>query len=288
MIPKAGGLAELADRYDLFLVDQFGVLHDGSAAYPGTVEALARLKAAGRTVILVSNSGKRAADNQARLARLGFDPSSYDAFVSSGEVVWRLIADDRVPVPTTIPRPLRCLLVNRRSDETTIAGLDLDLADSAETADFVLLTGSDGDIRPLTDYRTALAPAAARRLPCLCANPDKVMILAEGAGFGAGAIADLYTELGGRVTWIGKPYPEIYRHALEAAGRFGCKPDPTRVIGIGDSIEHDIAGAKHAGFAAALVTAGIHIDDDEAMLAAAMQAHSAAPDQLLDRFVWRA
>lgn len=288
MIPKAAGLAELADRYDLFLVDQFGVLHDGSTAYPGAVEALGRLKAAGKTVILVSNSGKRAADNQVRLARLGFDPSSYDAFVSSGEVVWRLIADDQVPVPTTIPRPLRCLLVNRRGDETTISGLGLDLADSAETADFVLLTGSDGDIRPLTDYRTALTPAAARRLPCLCANPDKVMILAEGTGYGAGAIADLYTALGGQVTWIGKPYTEIYRHALEEAGRFGCKPDPSRVIGIGDSIEHDIAGAKHAGFAAALVTAGIHFDDDEAMLAAAMQTHSAVPDQLLDRFAWHA
>lgn len=287
-MPKAAGLADLADRYDLFLVDQFGVLHDGSAAYRGAVEALARLKGAGSTVILISNSGKRAADNQARLARLGFDRSSYDAFVSSGEVAWRRIADDQLPVAPGAARPLRCLLVNRRGDETAIAGLDLDLVDSAVAADLVLLTGSDGDIRPLADYRTLLAPAAARRLPCLCANPDKVMILAEGAGYGAGAIADLYTALGGPVTWIGKPYPEIYRYALEEAGRCGSRPEPGRVIGIGDSIEHDIAGAKHAGFAAALVTAGIHVSDDEAALAAAMQAHAAVPDHLLDRFVWRA
>ena len=284
MIPTASGLAALVERYDLYLVDQFGVLHDGESAYPGAIDALVRLKQAGKTVILISNSGRRAAGNEARLAALGFARSSWDLFVSSGEVAWARIARDEVPVATAA-RPLRCLLVNRRGEESAVAGLPLALVAAAEDADFVLITGSDGDVRPLDHYRALLGPAADRALPCLCANPDKVMVLADGTGFGAGRIADLYAELGGPVTWIGKPYPEIYRFALEEAGRLGPLPPATRMIGIGDSLEHDIAGARRSGFAAALVTSGIHRDDDPSALAAAMAAH-AAPDFLLPSFSW--
>ena len=278
-ILTANGVAEFAERYDLFLVDQFGVLHDGSAPYPGALEALARLKGAGKTVILISNSGRRAAGNETRLAKLGFDRASYDAFISSGEVAWRRIAEGAV-------RGRRCLLLNRRGDQSAIAGLPITLTETAEDADFVLITGSDGDIRPMADYRDMLAQAAGRGLPCLCANPDKLMVLPEGTASGAGQIADLYAKLGGSVTWIGKPYPEIYRFALEEAACRGVAPPPDRIIGIGDSIEHDIAGAKRAGYAAALVTAGIHASDDDSTLAAAMRRHDAVPDLLLPRFAW--
>lgn len=284
LIPTAAGLAALVERYDLFLVDQFGVLHDGESAYPGAIEALGRLKDAGRTIVLISNSGRRADGNIARLAALGFPRWSYHAFVSSGEVAWMRIARGQLPVATAV-QPLRCLLVNRRGDESAVAGLPLALVAAAVDADFVLITGSDGDIRPIAHYRDLLAPAAARGLPCLCANPDKVMIVAEGAGFGAGRIAEVYAELGGPVTWIGKPFPEIYRFALEEAARDRPLPPPERIIGIGDSLEHDVAGAKGAGFAAALVTSGIHADDGPDALAAAMAAH-AAPDLLLPRFTW--
>ncbi|MGF1626099.1 MAG: TIGR01459 family HAD-type hydrolase [Alphaproteobacteria bacterium] len=286
-ITTADGLSAIVEHYDLFLVDQFGVLHDGSAAYPGAVAALHELKAAGKTVILLSNSGRRAASNEARLAALGFDRACYDVCLCSGEVAWRQIAGGQLPVATTA-QPLRCLLVNRRGDESAVAGLPLAMVAAADDADFVLLAGSDGDIRPLDDYRALLAPAAARGLPCLCTNPDKVMVLAEGSGFGPGRIADLYAELGGPVTRIGKPFTEIYRVALEEAARLGPLPPPARTIGIGDSIEHDIAGAKRAGFAAALVRTGILSGADPATLAAAMRAHAASPDLYLARFAWSA
>jgi HAD superfamily hydrolase (TIGR01459 family) len=283
-IPSVSGVAALADRFDLFLVDQYGVLHDGERAFPGAVEALERLVAAGRAVILVSNSGRRTADNEARLAAIGFPRSSYHGFVSSGEVVWARIARGELPVAAA-GRPLHCLLVNRRGDESAVAGLPLTLVETGSEADFVLITGSDGDRLPLQHYRALLAPAAERRLPCLCANPDTVMVLPDGTAYGAGRIAALYAALGGPVTWIGKPHPEIYRFALEEAARLRPLPPPERIIGIGDSLAHDVAGARRAGFAAALVTTGIHAGDTPAALAAAMAAH-AAPNFLLDRFRW--
>lgn len=282
MVPEAlAELGELAARFDVFFIDQFGVLHDGSAPYPGAVEALAALKAAGKKIVLVSNSGKRAAPNEKRLVGLGFQPGTWDVFVSSGEVAWRTFAGelDRKPVA----RGTRCLLLSRGNDRSAIDGLGLDLVESGEQAEIVLLSGSEGDTRPMEFYRDLLAPAARARVPLVCTNPDKIMLTEAGLKFGAGAIADLYEEMGGSVERIGKPFPAIYRAALRDLG----DPAPAGIVGIGDSIEHDIAGARNAGIKAALVRSGILADLAPHELDAAFVSHGATPDFLLPQFVWR-
>lgn len=272
-------LSALAARHDIFLVDQFGVLHDGTAPYPGAIEALAALKATGKRVVLLSNSGKRSSPNEARLIRLGFRPGSWDLFLSSGEVAWRRLAGQLDTPP--LPAGTRCLLLARDNDRSAMDGLNLAPATDGRDADIVLLAGSEGDRFPLQHYRTLLAPAAGRNVPCLCTNPDRVMLTAVGPRFGAGQIAELYASLGGPVTWIGKPFPEIYRVALDTIGSGSA-------VGIGDSIEHDIAGARGAGISAALVRSGILADLDADGLAAAFTAEGATPDYLLPGFVWQA
>ena len=124
----------------------------------------------------------------------------------------------------------------------------------AAQADVILLTASEGDRFDLDHYRRLLAAAAKSGIPCICTNPDKIMLTGAGPKFGAGRIAELYEEMGGKVTWIGKPFPAIYEAALKAVGN----PPRTRVLCVGDSPEHDIAGAKGAGLASALVRTGIH------------------------------
>jgi HAD superfamily hydrolase (TIGR01459 family) len=269
------GLPALAERHDVFLVDQFGVLHDGTAPYPGAVEALARLKGAG-TVVIVSNSGKRAASNADRLVRLGFAASSFDLFLTSGEVARAGLAADGAA-------GRRCLMIARDGDRGAVEGLGLVLVDDPAIAEIVLIAGSEGDRLPLGAYRALLAGPAARGVPALCTNPDRIMLTAVGPRFGAGRIADLYAELGGTVRFIGKPYPEIYRAALAAVG----DPAIGRVVGIGDSIEHDVAGAHSVGARAALVRTGILADLSDEALAAEERAHGAAADYLLPSFAWR-
>lgn len=272
-------LAALASRHDTFLVDQFGVLHDGTTPYPGAVEALAELKATGSRVVLLSNSGKRSAPNEARLVRLGFHPGSWDLFLSSGEVAWRRLAG-HLDTPV-LPGGTRCLLLARDGDTSAVDGLPLTLVSDGADADVILLAGSEGDRYPLEHYRTLLTAAAARAVPCLCTNPDRIMLTPLGTRFGAGQIAELYAGLGGPVTWIGKPYPEIYRVALDTIG-------PGNAVAVGDSIEHDIAGARGAGISAALVRSGILADLDAAGLATAFVTEGATPDYLLPGFIWRA
>ena len=279
---EAADLSALVRRYDVFFVDQFGVLHDGHKAYPGAIEGLERLKASGGTIVLLSNSGRRARPNEERMLRLGFRPRSWDLFVSSGEVAWRKFAGETAE-PDLRPGT-KCLLVARDGDRSAVDGLDLELVEDGAKAEIVLLTGSEGDRFPLDHYRALLAPAAGVGAPLVCTNPDKIMLTATGPTFGAGRIAEMYAELGGKVEWIGKPYKEIYQAALDLVGN----PPLDRVVGIGDSIEHDIVGAKNAGIASALVRSGILADLDRTGLEALYRRHGARPDHLLSRFAYRA
>lgn len=256
-------LRDLAPLYDGFLIDQFGVLHDGHHAYTGAAQALAALHDLGRTIVLVSNSGRRAAYNADRLARLGIPASSYDHFVTSGEVAWAAIRDGSLGVPPGAP----CHLVARTGDTSPVEGLDLRLVTVPE-ARLIYLAGVEPEHLSREGYAARLEPAARAGVPMICTNPDLEQLMGGGTkAFGAGQVARDYAAMGGPVTWVGKPHPAIYAAAL------ALMPPGARVIGIGDSPEHDIAGASGAGLDTALVLGGVGGDGP-------------AATWTLDRFAW--
>ncbi|TJX53694.1 MAG: TIGR01459 family HAD-type hydrolase [Mesorhizobium sp.] len=278
-IKRLDGIGPLADRYQVFLLDQFGVLHDGQAPYPGAVAALSTLKRAGKTVVLISNSGKRAKPNEDRLLKLGFEAGSWDHFVSSGEVAWRRFHD--MAAAGVLRSGTKCLLISRDDDRSAIDGLPFALTGAGEDAELVLISASEGDRHDLDHYRRLLAPAAARQVPCFCTNPDRIMLTAVGPRFGAGEIADLYENLGGSVTRIGKPFPAIFDAALALAG----EPERGSVVCVGDSVEHDIAGGNGVGIATTLVLGGILAGTAD--LAAVFDEHKAWPDYITGSFSFR-
>ena len=269
-------VADLLPLYDAFLLDQFGTLHDGQAAYPGVPGALQAMRAAGKRVAVLSNSGKRSADNAARLARLGLPAALFDAVVTSGEVARTLLAEGRIE---SARGARRCLLLERDGDGSVLDGLGLAVGPAAD-AELVIIAGSEGERRPLESYAGQLAPLARAGRPALCLNPDRTMLTAQGLAFGAGRIAELYESLGGPVTWIGKPHPDIFATALAALGN----PPPARVAVVGDSVEHDIAGARAAGCAGWLVLSGIAAGLDHAQLSAEFRRVGAAPVGILAAF----
>jgi len=272
------GLGAIAAGYDALLVDQFGVLHDGTTPYPYAIETLERLKAADKRVVLLSNSGKRSAPNAARLERLGFPRGSWACLLSSGEVAWSILAAEAAAKRTR----QRCLLIARDGDRSAIDGLPFDLSEDGTDCAVVLITASEGDRLSLDDYAALLAPAAARGVPAYCTNPDKQMLTPLGLRFGAGRIAMLYEKLGGHVTWIGKPFPEIYVSARRVLGDI----DPRRILCVGDSVEHDIVGARDAGLPSCLISGGIHDGADAAALRALYAEAGAIPDFITHRFRW--
>jgi HAD superfamily hydrolase (TIGR01459 family) len=277
------GLGAIIDEADAFLLDQFGTLHDGVALYPGVAEAMAMLRDAGKRLIILSNSGRRSGPNIARLARIGLPPHSYDGFLSSGEVVWRLLASPTLP---EIANARRCLVLSRGADAEALTGLALERTDDAGTADLVLLLGSEADRIGLDAYRDRLAPAARRGTLCLCGNPDRAMVLADGGlAPAAGRIAELYAAMGGPVLWIGKPGAAIYDAAFAMLKpMLGGVVDRARVWAVGDSVEHDIAGAAAHGCRSLLVLTGIMADGGEAMLAEEVARWRVAPDAVIQGF----
>jgi HAD superfamily hydrolase (TIGR01459 family) len=280
---KMTGFGPILDQADAFLLDQFGTLHDGVTLYPGVAEGMSALRDAGKRLIILSNSGKRSAPNIARLTAIGLPPARYDGFLSSGEVAWQLLAEAGHPA---LAGARRCLILARGGEAEALAGLDLERTEEAATADLVLLLGSEADRIGLDAYRERLAPAARRGIPCLCGNPDREMVMANGGlAPAAGRIAELYAEMGGPVIWIGKPGAAIY-HAAFAMLRpmLGGAVDHSRVWAVGDSIEHDVAGAAAQGCRSVLVMTGIMAGRSDAALAEEVARWGAAPDAVIPAF----
>ncbi len=269
-------LAALAPQFDAFLIDQFGVLLNGSGCYPEGPAALSQLASTGKDILLLSNSGKRAAPNEARLSRLGFARENYFGVLSSGEAAYSEIA---ARIGVDIAEGAAVWVHSRDDDLSSIEGLALTQVEQAGHAELLIIAGSRGDEITLEHYREWLIPAAERGVPAYCTNPDMMMLTAMGQSFGAGTIAQLYEQLGGHVDWVGKPFPLIYRVAHDRLGGI----DPARVLCIGDSPAHDIAGGQAAGFATALVRTGLHVELSEAELLDHCRA-SAMPDYILPDF----
>lgn len=248
------GLGAIAGHFDHVLLDQWGTLHEGQAIFPLARECVVRLRQAGKHVLVLSNSGKRASSNAARLASLGLPPHAYDGILTSGEVTWHGLKA-RAQTPFT-ELGHACLLIARGGDHAIVDGLDLTIVSDVGTADFILLAGLDDAVAEPEHWRARLADAAARGLPMLCANPDLAMFGASGLIPAPGALARFYETLGGRVAYVGKPHAPIFAAALERLGQ----PDPTRVLMIGDSLDHDVAGACRAGMLTLLLRSGVHRD----------------------------
>ena len=285
------GLADLASRYRGFIVDQWGVLHDGARPYADALDCLARLRAGGKRIVLLSNSGKRTAINRARLAEIGIEESLYDAVVTSGEATWQALAERTEPFFAALGR--RCILWSRYGDRSVVEDLPLEVVERVEDAEFLLLTGVEDDAR-LEDFGAQLETAAAHGLPMVCANPDIVAVLPDGRfGTGPGALAHHYEQQGGVVGYVGKPHHPIYQVCLEALGH----PPHAEVLTVGNSMAHDVAGGAAMELDTALIMSGIHgrifdlergVRANRAALEELAREYGVLPRWVLPRFRWAA
>ncbi len=230
---------------------------------------------------MLTNSGRGAAENQARLEALGFLRSSFDAVLSSGDVALRSVMDGSLGAG--FARGSNVFVLGRAGDTYTFSPDDFTLVDRPEAAAFLVIAGTDAPRTSLDAYRAMLKRAAAAGVPAICANPD-ILMLRDGMTMAAapGGIAKVYEELGGRVEYIGKPYPAIFNHALAVFG----KENTLRVVMIGDSPEHDVAGARSMGFSTLLVRTGVQAKLDESELLRLCGDHGGPPDFLMPGFRW--
>lgn len=232
----------LSPSYRALLCDIWGVVHDGGRILPGVEQRFRRWKDEGRHIVLVTNAPRPAEAVRRQLDRLGLPRDAYDAITSSGEAGIAALTDP--------PRPVGFLGTHDDKVDLVSHGVIIGSGDLAEFA----CTGLDEWRDDPELYREQLSGWAAADAVMHCLNPDRTVIHCGRHEACAGALADIYEELGGRVEWYGKPHSPIYDHARHLAGN----PPREAMLAIGDGLPTDMLGAARFGVDAIYVSHGIH------------------------------
>jgi HAD superfamily hydrolase (TIGR01459 family) len=248
-------LSDLVDGVEVILSDIWGVVHNGLEAFPEACEALHTYRQRGGTVILITNAPRPADSVQRQLRKLGVADETYDAIVSSGDLTRSFVADHPGK---------KMFWIGPDRDSSIHRGLDAVMAPLGQ-ADYIVCTGLfDDETESAEDYRAMLLQAREHKLPLICANPDIVVERGDRLIYCAGAIAELYRELGGEAIFYGKPHRPIYERAMAlAAERRGQPTSLDRVLAIGDSVRTDLTGALGFGIDCLFLTRGIHSEEFE-------------------------
>jgi HAD superfamily hydrolase (TIGR01459 family) len=252
--PILAHAAGLLSRYDAVFCDVWGVLHDGRKAYREAGEALARFRAGGGAVILVSNAPVPASGVERVLEKTGVQRDAWDGIVSSGDIALRHIAEKGYRRMHWVGPSERDYALYVRLPEPSTP---------LDEAEAIVCTGlRDDRNETVADYHELIEQGVARKLPFVCANPDLVVDVGGLRLVCAGSLAAEYERLGGEVFWAGKPHPAAYGTARERAAELRGKAiELSRILGVGDAVRTDLAAAQGLGVDGLFVAAGIHCDD---------------------------
>jgi HAD superfamily hydrolase (TIGR01459 family) len=242
-------MKNLSADYPVWLCDIWGVVHNGLTCYEAAAQALSQHRKQGGIVILVTNAPRTSRGVIQQLNHIGVPPQSYDRVVTSGDVTQTLVIEHAKGKVYHLG-PTRDLSI---FEDQAVERVSLPEAHA------VLCTGlAHDDVETPDDYTDALARMKELKLPMICANPDKMVRKGSRLLYCAGALADKYAEIGGRVLMAGKPYAPIYDLALHKAGAIaGREIERSKVLAIGDGPETDIKGAADNGFDVVLIADGV-------------------------------
>lgn len=254
----APGLSEFADNLSLVICDLWGVMHNGIALSDEAVAAITQARRAGIETVFLSNAPRPRTFVRDHLLSMGLPVSLGDRVVTSGGLARDEVRDDYAGA--------KLYHLGPRSDRNTVEGLPVDEVDHPDDAEVILATALD--FNDVAAHRSLLAKAVENGASFLCANPDRVVHVGDELYACAGAVADLYAEMGGDVHWFGKPTAAALQSCLKEAGMDAATPGD-RIIMVGDSLQTDMAGAKAAGYRGLFITGGIHRDEAPSLQAAA-------------------
>ncbi len=244
--------------YDVFILDQWGVMHDGNYGYDHAIKSVEKLIIENKQLIIISNSSKRKITSINKLKSLGFDKNHFIEVMTSGEMIWQEISNSINNYGSDFRN---CFHIYDSSKEDGLEfrnGLEkFNFVSNIDDANFILACTPFENTEPV-DYIPILKDALDLNLVMFCANPDFVTVERNNEKniFCMGTIADLYDHMGGKVIILGKPSKEIYEVSCKNINHL----DLSKILAIGDSLDHDILGANNFGIDSLLISSGIHKD----------------------------
>ncbi|HEU5047799.1 MAG TPA: TIGR01459 family HAD-type hydrolase [Rickettsiales bacterium] len=283
-------IKQLTDKYDIFILDLWGVIHDGQHTYPNAKRTLEALKQHNKRIVLLSNAPRRAQTVAEMMLHMGITSDMYDKIVTSGEVFYQCLAHPEKSFFK--PHGRHYIYIGLEKDRHILGGLNYTEVKQPESAQFVLLSHSFYDNQPIKELVPLMKECIKAKLPLLCVNPDKEVVSLSGHHvYCAGILAEEYRMMGGEITYFGKPHRAVYEASLEGLEHHGKK----RIIAIGDSLGTDIAGAARTGLANVLVTGGIvkktlgepSAPDYKEKLDKLFRDEGIKPDYVIPEFIWQ-
>lgn len=267
-------LDEISADYDALFCDLWGCVHDGEKPFPVAVEALLKYRKAGGAVVLVTNAPRQAEAIQRHLDKMGLPRDAYDAIASSGDAARAAMFNGAVGEKVFFMGEKHDLVFFEPMAEiehpVEIERVPL------EDAEGIVCCGPFDPLAPLEESRAQLLYGKVKGMKLLCANPDIVVDRGSVREWCAGALAEIYTEMGGESLYFGKPHPPIYdlaRRRLALAT--GKKIDDFRILAIGDGIKTDVQGAIGEDLDSLYITGGLAAEETRT-------GHSPEEDALMD------
>ncbi|SEK50161.1 HAD-superfamily class IIA hydrolase, TIGR01459 [Roseovarius azorensis] len=264
-------LSEIAAHYDALFVDLWGCVHDGVRAYPAAVAALQAYRAQGGAVVLVTNSPRPRSDVERQLGHFGVPRDAWDTIATSGDsaraAMFRGAVGERVwfvgqPHEELFFEPMQVI-------ETPVDIRRVPL----EEAEGIVCTGPFDPLAEPSEMHPQFLYAKQKGLKLLCANPDIVVDRGEIREWCAGALARLYTEMGGESLYFGKPHPPIYDLARRRLASLGRDVENSRILAIGDGVHTDISGATGEDIDSLYISGGLALQETKT-------SHQPDPDAL--------
>lgn len=238
-------------KYDVFIFDLWGVVHNGKDLFPWTLKTLDFLKKEQKYIALLSNSPRLIDSSEEHLKQKGLTKDFYDILCTSGQQCHSFLKKSSYK---------KAFFIGPEHEKNLLKDLDIGIAESIEESDFILLCGLDG--KPIDYFSKILIMAKELSLTMLCANPDRGAIFENTLIFSAGSLAQKYEEIGGSVVYFGKPHNPIYQFLFDDISKTLINLQKKDILCVGDSIMTDIKGAKFFGVDSALVLTGITKDQN--------------------------
>ncbi len=286
------GLSDISDSYMGFIIDDWGVLHDGEDAFEHTVTCLKELKERKKHIIILANDRKRKDEKKAQLKKMGIGPSLYHDIVTPSTIIYDEFEDrDRAPFDSLGEK---AYVITRQNDLSILEGTNVEVVDDIEQADFILLLGMDYPMKTLESYDKVIRRAVQRRLKSVCANQDSKSLIGTNFLTGPSLLARRYEDAGGIVHYIGKPHNYIFKYCIDLFKDVEIYPSHT--VMLGDTMAHDVLGANSVGIDTCLFKSGLHAANfmhctnlkevDNTLKNLIIQYNNVMPTYLVDEMQW--
>ena len=240
-------LSEIYKDYDVFIIDLWGVVHNGEKIFNGIYKVLEEIKLINKKIFFMTNAPRRSKVIEEQLSAFGLNRDLYECVISSGEITWQALKKKSYKF---------CYIIGPERDYHLIEGLNYEVIKDYENVEIIINTGPWGLEDKLENYKPILEGLVKSKPLMICSNPDKIVVRGDRFVICAGLLAQYYETIGGEVNYYGKPYNEIYKYCYEKI----VQKNKRKILVIGDSLDNDIMGANNQDLDSLLVTDGIHRD----------------------------